>query len=170
MLKELLNNSDIREIEKKVPTGKITSEELELLRLGRNCAETKVLSRIVNIVKALRQELSFLWGFGPQDIVVAQRENAAITKSQRIKRAREGSNAGMPDLDIILGDGKRTKTIFIETKRIGSDSELKKNSPHFLRQQECHDRLRRMGHSVYLTNNPVFVQKVVCEEIRRFFQ
>ena len=173
-LNPLIYNSDIRIIEKKAETGVISNDELELLRLGKNCKETLVQSRIVLILKALEQELKLSWRDSNNDFIIAQRENAAATKFQRIKRAREGSHAKMPDLDIFLGNGKETKAIFIECKRVESPSVIcgsnKQTKEHYIKQIECHERLRKMGFSVYLTNNPVYVRRVICEEIRQFFR
>ena len=174
MINSLIYNSDIKALIKKAEKQNINSDELELITLGPNRKETIVQSRIVKILDAFHQELVFSWGKKSEnDIIIAQRENAAATKYQRMKRGREGTHLKMPDLDIFLGNGKTTRTIFIEAKKIGCESEVKgsglKNKDHYEKQVACHERLKKMGNSVYLTNNPVYVRRVICEEIRRFF-
>lgn len=173
MIKPIIYNSDIKAIKKKNQSLSLTKAEVELLMLGENCTETKIQSRIVSIFRALQQELSCMWDMTSQnDLIIAQRDNGASSMSQRIKKAREGNLSGMCDLDIFLYNAKtkQNKVMFLECKRIGTPSQIEGDKLHYERQIKCQDRLRNMGFEVYLTNNPVYFEKVICEQIRQFYK
>lgn len=172
MLKSLIYSADIRAIHKKAETQSLNRDELTLVKLGEKVSETIIQGSFVRTVKTLKEELSFLWGFAKNDIVVAQRDNGAASKSQRIKKGREGTLAAMMDFDIFLYNDKikQNKTIFVEAKKIDTPSQVEGDKKHYQRQLDCQERFRNMGFSVHLTNNPVYFDKVICEEIREFFK
>lgn len=171
MIKPLIYSSDIKAISKKAQSQCLTRDEMDLMRMGDVCAETKVQTVFVNILKGLAQELSFTWRGSKNNIVIAQRDNGAASKSERFKKAREGTLPGMPDLEVWIFNAKTSKkeTIFIESKRIDVPSKVGGDKEHSKRQLQCQEMLRNMDYPVYLTNNPVFVKRVICEEIRAFF-
>ncbi len=167
----LIYNKDIKAIEKAANTRALKPDELILFRLGQNCNETKIQGMFVNMIKSLREELKFLWGLSKSDILIAQRDNGAASKSQRFKKAREGNYSGMPDLDVMCFNeaNGQEKNIMIEAKGIYAPARVMGDEKHYKRQIACHDRLRTMKKDVYLTNNPLYVKKVICEDIRKFF-
>jgi hypothetical protein len=146
MLKPLIYNSDIKELDEKMLEGKILSvDELSLVRQS-TCSESQ-------IQQACKRIFEEKFGRGFFQIDNGGFQSAAM----KAKKKREGTIAGAPDVFLV---GKDSKVFFVEFKRIGSPSTAKARED----QLEIHDFLRSLGFRVFLTNNTIFFEKIICKE------
>lgn len=178
MLNPLIFNSDIIAIEKKAEKSCLTLDEANLLKFGRNCAETKIQSNCNLAFKNLAAQI-IAQKLG--DMLFFQIDNGGkLTGGGRIRKWQEGTLANMTDSGMLLFNAKTgaNKAIFCEFKAIRTESEILGNPEtksglpiyqHFKKQQELHERLKKMGFEVVLTNNPTWFEKVFLERVWEFF-
>lgn len=87
---------------------------------------------------------------------------------QRIKKAKEGTVAGMTDSLIFASNGTDAKVWAVEFKRVGSKSEILGDKKHFQDQLDIINEFNDMGISAYMTNNIIFFENVIFKEIEDF--
>ena len=145
MIKDLICNSDIKNIEKKAKTRSISVDEANLLRQSK-WSESNIQQACKNIFRAR---------FKGQALFI-QTDNARATKFQRMKAGREGYEKGMTDV-VLVG---KNKVVFVEFKRIGAPSSIDPQAE----QKQIQKFLIECGFSAYYCNNTVFFEKIICEE------
>jgi hypothetical protein len=146
LVKPLIFNSDIKAIEKKVLSGCVTALEADLLRHAK-LSESQIQQACRRI---------FLSKFGDKAKFIQIDNGGNLSIAMKVKKAREGTIPGMVDALLI---GKK-RAIFVEFKRVGNPSSIEPKPE----QKEIHDFLKKCEFSVYVTNNTVFFEKVICEE------
>lgn len=159
-LKPLIKNKDIRELEKK---SNLSFDDLTILQYSK-LLETNIQQRCHNIFKDLSFELEVK--YGGKVIEFVQMDNGGkMGIRQKIKKKAEGTKAAIQDVVIFCGTpcGQYTKVILVEFKRMGPF----KIEPE---QQNYHDWFNKIGFSAHITNNPIFFEKVICQEVREFFK
>ena len=73
--------------------------------------------------------------------------------------------SGFPDVVILASLAGSQLVIFVEFKRIGTPSQVKISD----NQKHWNEVLQAMGFLAFITNNPLYFEKVICGEIRKFF-
>jgi hypothetical protein len=167
--KALLQNEDIAAFEK---LPKLTPAGLAILR-HKGLKETQIQQSCVRMVKNYALTLK-------KDCKVKfiQIDNGGkLTDGGRIRKFQEGTYSNFCDAMIIVSKGKQNKVIFVEFKRIASKSGIvgKKNKrtgryDHFEDQLKEIEDLQESGFSAYITNNTIFFENVILEEIKDFFK
>lgn len=167
-------NEDIRPLLKE---RTLTNDELLIIR-HKDWTEHKVQSAAKVMFENLDREMQ---ARKLGEVFFYQIDNGATNSMKRIFKSQEGTVGGMPDGAILLYNNKtkQNKTIFIEFKRVGAKVNIEGNCKtksgmitykRYQRQLAVHERLRRMGFSVHLTNNLVYCEKVICKEIKEFIK
>lgn len=161
--KNLIENKDVRSLEAKSRLVGLSSSEYSTL-LTKGWLESKVQQACRNIIlqhsKTIKKN---------QDIIFFQVDNGAdLTFTGKIRKFREGTVSSMCDVFIYVFNGEELKIWGIEFKRVGSRSQIVGNKDHFSEQITMLERLGKMGVKAYMTNNIVFFQNVVLEEIKEF--
>lgn len=177
MITPLIYNEDIIAIKKKMGKKSLTPEEVYLLR-HEGWNEHKVQSAARNIFNSFNKELE---SQNIGQVFFFQIDNGANGASvgAKVRKWQTGTVAKMPDTAILVYCMKtgRNKVWFCEFKKIGTKNELEGNPAtktgfkvynHFQQQLNMHQRLRKMNFIVHLTNNTLYCEKVICEEIRHF--
>lgn len=174
MIKPLIFNGDIIAIKKKAI---FTTLEIQIVR-HEGWNEHKVQSAARNLFGYLNSELEML-GIGK--IVFFQIDNGAnnLTIGAKVRKWQEGTLAKIPDVCILAFCTKtgQNKVWFCEFKKIGTQAEIEGNPNtktglkiyrHYQAQLAMHEKLRKMGFAVHLTNNLIYCEQVVCKEIKEF--
>jgi len=177
MIKNLIFNPDIIALKKKASIQNVSKDELSILR-HEGWNEHRVQSAAKLYFDVLNQEfISKKLG----RIFFFQIDNGAnnMTIGAKVRKWQEGTVAKMPDTEILAYNfkTKQNKTWFCEFKRIDTESAIKGNPStksglktynHYQGQLKKHEELRQMGYPVHLTNNLVYCEKVIGEEINKF--
>ena len=148
MLKPLIYNSDIKQIEKKAKIGSISIDEAALLRQAK-WSELTIQQACKNM---------FRGRFGSKAKFI-QTDNSRATKFQRMRAGLGGYEEGATDAYLV---GKNT-VFFVEFKKIGSPSEIEPRPA----QIEMNKFLLDCGHKAFFCNNTVYFEKVICEEFAK---
>lgn len=150
MIKNLVFAKDIRALKKK---DSLTGDELQLLQqesfkeqqLQMNC------KRIFDSLAAINSRYQYYF---------QQNDNGGYSNIAAKKlKAAQGTISGWPDVTLWKFSKDYEKSIFIEFKKLG----ITKMSKH---QENIHKQLLNAGKVVYLCNNTVYFEKVIC---KRFF-
>jgi len=154
MIKPILYNKDLRVLEKK---DTLTTDEMILLRLGRGCLE-KEIQKTCNTI--------FCAKFDPKGFVAIDNGDTAggkLLPYQRIllyaNKKKLGTKTGFSDVMLI----RENKICFVEFKRIGSESQIDIKEE----QVDYRNWLESMGFKSYITNNPIFFNKVILSEFSK---
>lgn len=142
----LIHNSDLKAIEKKAQNQAISAMEADLLR-HKGLSESR-------IQQACKKRFEAMFGNKAKFIQIDNGGKMGI--GQKIKKKREGTVAGAPDVMLI---GKN-KIAFVEFKRVGSPSEIEPTQE----QKEMREFILSCGFPAYLCNNTVYFDRVICEE------
>lgn len=173
-IKPLIFDKDIKDLKKK---DSLSSQELELVRhAGLN--EHRVQSLAKNYFDSLNQEVE-LKGIG--SVFFFQIDNGAnnLTAGAKIRKWQEGTRPAMPDTGVLVWNNLKQyhRCWFIEFKRVESENYIKGNQKsksglktyrHYQKQLAMHDKLRKMGAKVYLTNNIPYCREIIGQEIKEF--
>lgn len=153
----LIYNKDIKKLEK---IDGLTPDEWQLVTL-HNALETKIQQICHNIFNN-----TILSNINNNKIAeFVQVDNGGKLKPcGKIRKYKEGTKKGWPDVFLIFGKKGYNKIIFIEFKRIGCLSSVQ-ITPE---QQYYHDWLNGIGFTTYITNNPIFFKNVICKEVTDF--
>ena len=158
--KPILYNSDIKALSKK---DILTPDEMLLIPL-HNALETKIQTHCHNLFKNLSFDLERKFGKKVAEFI--QIDNGGkMGIRQKSKKKAEGTKQGFCDIEIILGNGKQTKNIYIEFKRIATPSGIVVGD----KQQYYHNWLKEVGYDAYITNNPLYFREVILKSVRDFF-
>jgi hypothetical protein len=148
MIKPLICNSDIREIQKKLEKkGSIYMDESTLLREA-TLSESQIQQACRRI---------FLAKFGNKVKFMQIDNGGKMSIILRKKKAREGTVEGAPDVLLL---GKNRTGMFVEFKKIGKPCEVEPREE----QIETHEFLRDCKFPVHVVNNTVYFEKVICVE------
>lgn len=147
MIKPLIYNEDIRVIEKKAKTYSITTNEAALLRESK-WSESSIQTACRNI---------FLNKFGMQAKFIQIDNGGKMGVSQRMKKAREGTEKGAADV-FLVGLGERMA--FVEFKRIDAPSKADPEEE----QVRFNEFIKSCGYRSYFCNNTVYFENVICEQ------
>lgn len=177
MIRDLIYNSDIAEIRKRMEKQSINQLELELLQ-HEGLRERKVQFAGKRLFENLGKEFE-MKGIG--SILFFQIDNGAnySTAGEKIIKWQTGTIAAMSDTGILVYSVKKNqgKAWFCEFKRIGTKDEIEGNTRtksglktyrHFQKQVLMREKLIKMGFSAHITNNTVYCKKVICKEIMDF--
>ena len=159
----LVYNSDIKTIEGK---SDITPDEFLLIHY-KDALETKIQQACNTIFQSRVVELEIEYGCKVAEFV--QIDNGAdLTKYGKIRKAKEGTKRGIPDVCLFLGTpcGQYSKVILVEFKRIGTPSKVIIGKE----QQYYHDWFNAIGFKSYITNNPLYFKNVIMGEVDNFFK
>jgi hypothetical protein len=160
--KALLQNKDIKAVEK---LNILKTSDLAIIR-HKGLKETQIQQSCVRMIKSYALTLK-------KDCRVKfiQIDNGGkLTDWGRIRKFQEGTYSNFCDAMIIFSKGDRNRTIFVEFKRIGSKSEIIGDEEHFENQLKEIEDLQESGFSAYITNNIIFFENVILEEIKDFFK
>ena len=160
--KALLQNEDIAAVEK---LGTLKTCDLAILR-HKGLKETQIQQACVRMVKSYALTLK-------KDCKVKfiQIDNGGkLTDWGRIRKFQEGTYSNFCDAMIIVSKRKQNKIIFVEFKRIASKSGIVGDEKHFESQLKEIEDLQESGFSAYITNNTIFFENVILEEIKDFFK
>ncbi len=166
MIKNLISAKDITAIKKK---DNLTGDELQILQ-QENWTESEVQCASKNIfIGYAMQSPHSLYQFQKNDNgrdydqprksdteIVKYRKKAIIT-SKVNKQKREGMIPGFPDVTLWKTSPKGEKTDLVEFKR-PKETNISKN------QQLIHQQFSDAGKDIYLCNNTVYFEKVICKE------
>ena len=159
--KPLIYNSDIKALSKK---SSITPDEMLLIPL-HNALETKIQIYCCNLFKDLSFDLERKFGKKVAEFI--QIDNGGkMGIRQKSKKKAEGTKEGFCDTEIILGNGKQTKNIYVEFKRIAAPSGVIIAD----KQQYYHDWLNSIGFEAHITNNPLYFREVILKSVRDFYE
>ena len=148
MIKNLISAKDITALKKK---DNLTGDELQLLQqesfkeqqLQMNC------KRIFDTLAAINPRYQYYF---------QQNDNGGYSNIATKKmKAAQGTISGWPDVTLWKFVQGVEKSIFIEFKR-PKETNISKN------QQLIHKQLSDAGKEVYLCNNTVYFEKVICKE------
>lgn len=147
LIKPLINNSDIREIQKKIDSGKsLTVDEVALLR-QKSWKELTLQQACKNLFRnKFNKNAKFI-----------QTDNSRTTALQRMRAGLGGYEEGATDVYLV---GRNKKIVFVEFKRIGTPSQISITP----KQEEMHKFLLDCGFDAYFCNNTVYFEKVICKE------
>ena len=158
--KPLIYNSDIKALSKK---DSLTPDEMLLIPL-HNALETKIQTYCHNLAKHLAFDLERK--YDKKVIEFIQIDNGGkMGIRQKCKKKAEGTKEGFCDTEMLMGNGKQTKNIYVEFKRISTPSNVVIKE----RQQYYHDWLRSIGYEAYITNNPLYFRDIVLGSVKDFF-
>lgn len=160
--KALLQNKDIAAVEK---LDTLKTSDLAIIR-HKGLKETQVQQSCVRTIKNYALTLK-------KDCKVKfiQIDNGGkLTDWGRIRKFQEGTYSNFCDAMIIVSKGKQNKIIFVEFKRIASKSGIVGDEKHFENQLKEIEDLQESGFSAYITNNTIFFENVILEEIKDFFK
>lgn len=150
--KPIIYNKDIKELENKAT---LTTDEMILCRLGKGCLE-KVIQETCHTMFKLK--------FDPRGFIAIDNGDTAggnLKDYQRIvlykNKKKLGTKHGFPDVMLI----KEGKIVFVEFKRIGSESQIDIKQD----QLDYQEWLKSMGFKSYITNNPVYFNNVILKEL-----
>jgi hypothetical protein len=159
--KALLQNKDIAAVGK---LNIVTPSQLTILK-HKGLKETQIQQSCVRMIKNYALTLK-------KDCKVKfiQIDNGGkLTDWGRIRKFQEGTYSNFCDAMIIISKGKQNKVIFVEFKRISSKSGIIGDEKHFENQLKEIEDLKESGFSAYITNNTIFFENVILEEIKYFF-
>lgn len=129
-----------------------------------NALETTIQSHGRNHFLHLKQEM--VWKYPGAEMEFIQLDNGTnLTQTGKFKKWREGTVSGFPDVTILLSWKGQQKIIFVEFKRIGVPSSVKISD----NQKAWNQKLQAMGFQAHIMNNPIYFEKKICGEIRKFF-
>lgn len=158
--KAIIYNSDLDNLAKK---SSLSSDEAFLLRF-KNALETRIQANFY--VQFMHLKTYLILKYQNIKMEFVQIDNGAnLTSRGKLQKFREGTQKGFPDVMILLSIKSINRVIFIETKRIGTPSQIK-ISPD---QEIWQEKLTEMHWKSYITNNPVFFRQKICQEIENFF-
>jgi len=151
---------------KDIPKDPNTAAELILSRF-HNALETKIQQHCHKEFNALASEVQFKYGKKLMEFVQVD-NGGKMGIRQKSKKKAEGTKAGWPDCELILGSpcGQCPISIFVEFKRIGTPSQIHITDD----QKHYHDWLNKIGFKAYITNNPIFFRDVILGEVRKFYK
>ena len=158
--KPLIYNSDIEALSEK---SSITPDEMLLFPL-HNALETNIQQICHNLFKRLAFDLECKYKKKVAEFI--QIDNGGSAKSStRLRKFCEGTKSGFCDTEILLGNGKQTKNIYVEFKKIDEPKKvvIKK------KQQYYHDWLNSIGFEAHITNNPLYFREVILKSVRDFY-
>lgn len=161
--KALLQNKDIAAVDRKV--SNFTPLAFAMV-WHKGLKETQVQQACVRMVKSYALTLK-------KDCKVKfiQIDNGGkLTDWGRIRKFQEGTYSNFCDAMIIVSKAKQNKVIFVEFKRIASKSGIVGDEKHFENQLKEIEDLQESGFSAYITNNTIFFENVILEEIKDFFK
>jgi hypothetical protein len=177
-IKPLIYNEDIIALKKAMNTRDITGLESQILK-HEGLTEHKIQCSAKRYFDGLNKEME-LKNIG--QVFFYQIDNGAnnLTIGAKVRKWQEGTQAKMTDVCILVWNIKKqiNRTWFIEFKRIATKKTIEgsnsasglKTMLHFEKQKRMQERLRGMGYDVYLTNNMIFCERVIGEEIREFLK
>jgi hypothetical protein len=174
MIKEIILNKDI-------PSEPSNGDELTLNHF-RNALETNIQQYFRQQTDYLSQEYEIKYKKKLIEFVQTDNGNTELandlSESQKSKLIRkrainkkrkkaEGTRKGWPDSKIVIGTPCKTytKVIFVEAKRIADSMSQIKITPE---QKYYNEWLNSIGFEAYITNNPVFFNKVILQLARDF--
>lgn len=163
--KSLLQNKDIAVVEKSSKTSALTPYGLSIIR-HKGLKETQVQQSCVKTIK----NYSLTLKKGCKVKFVQIDNGGKLTDWGRVRKYQEGTYSNFCDAMIILSKGNQNKIIFVEFKRIGNKSQIIGDEQHFTKQLEEIEDLQNSGFSAYITNNTIFFENVILEEIKSFFK
>lgn len=147
MIKNLISAKDITAIKKK---DNLTGDELQLLQ-QESFKEQQLQMNCKRIFDNLSCQLNGYTSFFQQN------DNGGYgNMATKIIKKAEGTISGWPDVTLWKFGKNYEKSIFIEFKKLG----VTKMSKH---QENIHKQLSDAGKSVYLCNNTVYFEKVICK-------
>lgn len=154
-MKDLLTNSDIKEIEKK---ESLTPLDYRILSES-TWSESQVQSACYNIIKAK---------YSSDNVTFQQNDNGGnLKKGGKIKKWREGTQAGFPDVTIWLWNSmNESAQIFVEFKKVGSPSQIKPSE----NQIKWHKFLIKKEELAHFCNNTTYFEMTICSQIDWFFK
>jgi len=160
--KALLQSKDIAAVEK---LGTVKTSELAILR-HKGLKETQIQQSCVRMVKNYALTIK-----SDCRLKFIQIDNGGkLTDWGRIRKFQEGTYSNFCDAMIIVSKAKQNKVIFVEFKRIASKSGIVGDEKHFENQLKEIEDLQESGFSAYITNNTIFFENVILEEIKDFFK
>lgn len=147
MIKPLISKSEIKKMEKK---SSIPPVEYELI-MQKDLSESRLQQVCRNVFEAwlIENKINGLF---------VQIDNGGIGLSdiQKMKKKREGTRAGFPDVMLITQE----RILFIEFKRIGGQIAQQ--------QLKAQEELLSMGYLSFIINNTVFFKKLLADLAREF--
>jgi hypothetical protein len=156
---------------KDIPKQPNTADELIIWNLAKK-SESELQQHFHKQFNALSSEIKFMNRDAELEFVQNDNGDSAggnLLQYQRInlykRKKAEGSKAGFPDLTLISSNltNCEPKTIFCEVKKISAPSEIHLTEEQF----DWFIKLNKMGFKSYITNNPVFFNKVILGEVRK---
>ena len=148
MIKNLISRKEFTVLRKK---NNLTGDELRLLQ-QEDFKEQKLQMNCKRIFDSFAcQNNQFQYYF-------QQNDNGGYSNiaTKKIKSA-QGTISGWPDVTLWKFSKGVEKSIFIEFKR-PKETTLRPN------QQQVHAGLKNAGKAVYLCNNTIYFEKVICKE------
>lgn len=146
MIKPLITNKDIKEIQKKALKSSISVDEAALLH-QQSWKELTIQQACKNI---------FRNRFSAKEAKFIQTDNSRATASQRMRAGLGGYEEGATDVYLV---GKNKKIVFVEFKRIDTPSHIRITE----KQQEMHNFLIACGFDAYFCNNTIYFEKVIMK-------
>lgn len=158
--KALIESKTIKLLQSKL---NLTSIELGIIKHS-GLKETYIQQRACAIIKdfAIRLPKNFRLKFVQID------NGGKLSIAGKIRKKREGTYNNFCDCMILAYNGKEHRIWFVEFKRIGNKSEIIGDKEHFEGQLKEIEDLNYMGFSAYMTNNMLFFEHVILEEIKEF--
>lgn len=150
MIKPLIYNSDIKAIQKKAERTSISIDESSLLRQAA-LSESEIQQACKRI---------FCQKFGSSAKFIQLDNGGKMSVIARARKKREGTEVGAPDILLI---GKNRRSTFVEFKKIECESKVDPS----LKQKLIHKFLEDCKFSIFVTNNTIFFEKVICEEFEK---
>lgn len=148
MIKNLISAKDITALKKK---DSLTGDELQILQ-----QESFKEQQLQMNCKRIFDNLSCQ--FNNHKYFFQQNDNGGYgNMATKIIKKAEGTISGWPDVTLWKFSKNCEKSIFIEFKKLG----ITKMSKH---QENIHKQLLNAGKVVYLCNNTVYFEKVICKE------
>lgn len=161
----LIQNNHISQVEKKALTKNPTARELSILR-HKGLSESRIQQKCHDLTRSYAAFLK-----KPKRIKFVQIDNGGkMEVGLRMRKAREGTIKGYPDVLIQAFNGKDLKTWGVEFKKIGSMSQIIGKKEHFERQLGMLEELSEMGIVTYMTNNIAFFEEVILVEVMDFIK
>lgn len=167
--KALLQNKDLPNLKK---STRLNIDELELVN-HRGMKETFIQQTCVREVKSYAASLP-----KGRRLKFVQIDNGGKQGAGgRIRKWCEGTYACFPDAMIIATKNGKSKTFFVEFKRVDSKSaimgekdKITGRHDHFENQLKEIESLVESGFPAYITNNTIFFKKVILEQIKEFLR
>lgn len=166
MIKNLISAKDITAIKEK---DSLTGDELQLLQ-QENWTESEVQCASKNIFIGYAMQFpESLYQFQKNDngrdydqpkksdTEVVKYRKKAIIAGKVNKQKKEGMIAGFPDVTLWKTSPKNEKIDLVEFKR-PKETQISKS------QEIVHKQFSDAGKEVYLCNNTVYFEKIICKE------